>query len=91
LKTLTIFNAIIHVGNAICATISQSPQSTGSDSAGKSLEQLKGLLFPGDKDRMAEKTEKIKKILQAELDRGPILIKAMDDVGRVNQARRRRR
>jgi len=91
LKTLTIFNAIIRVGNSICATLSQSPQSSGKDSAGESLELLKGLLLPGETERMAEKTAKIKRLLQEENRKGPILVKAMDDVGRTNKARRRRR
>lgn len=90
MKTLTIFNAIIHVGNSIISAITQTPLNNNNDTAGKALEELKKLLLPGETERLERKTEKIKRQLKEEAAKGPIRVQAVDD-GRKKKGRGRRR
>lgn len=90
LSILTIFNAIIHVGNTVAAAVSGSPAS-GQNNAGKTLDALKKLLLPAEAERLEKKSEEVKEKLSRELARGAFQVRAVDDGSRRNQARRRRR
>ena len=90
LSILTIFNAIIHVGNTIAAAVSGSPAS-GQNNAGKVLDVLKKLLLPGEAERTEVKAEEVKAKLEREMAKGPMQVRTVDDGSRHNRARRRRR
>jgi len=78
LTTLTIVNAIIAVGNTISASVAGGGGGGNSgDAFKKTLDELKNVLMPGEKDRSKQKTDKIKRVLEEEAAKGPIKIKAM--------------
>ena len=92
LKTLTIFNAIIQVGNSVAAAVSKSSSADNRDLSGKAIDELKKLLLPDEAEKLEEKTDRIKRMLQEESARGPIRVKTVDsDSDRKKRARRQRR
>lgn len=79
IKTLAIVNAIIGVGNHIVAALSQSPgDSKGGESITKTLEVLKSLLLPEDKERTEDKAKRARRLLEQEAAKGPIKFRTMD-------------
>jgi hypothetical protein len=79
IKTLAIVNAIISVGNHVVAAITQSPgDAKGGDSVTKTLEALKEMLLPEDKERTESKAQRARRVLEEEATKGPIKFRTMD-------------
>lgn len=88
LKTMVLLDATIRGSNLVAAAVSGGSQPQKSDAAGKLLEALRRELLPGDEERMEEKTKDIKKILEAELAKGPIEVRVVDDGSKKPKRRR---
>ena len=89
MTTLTVVNAIIHVGQAIAAATSGG-SSPGGDAFKKSLDELKKVLFPDEERKVEEKAQRVKEMLSAELDKGPIKITPVDGGQKKGRVRHRR-
>jgi hypothetical protein len=77
LATLSIINAIISVGNTIASAVSGSTGSGGnSDTVQKTVAALRGLLIPEDEAYNDNKMDRIKKVLEQEVAKGPITVRA---------------
>ena len=77
LTTMSVINAIIHVGNVV-ATAVAGGQSSAADSLKKSIEDLKEVLFPEDKVNKNLKAGRIKQILEREAGGGILRVQTMD-------------
>lgn len=77
MTTLTIVNAIITVGNQITASMVPGSSQSNGDVLKKSLDELRLLLIPGEKERAAEKIRRIKETLEKEVASGPFKVKLM--------------
>lgn len=77
LTTLTIVNAIITVGNQISSAVSSGGSSGSGDALKKTLDELRLLLIPGEKERAAEKVRRVKETLEREVSKGSFKIKPM--------------
>lgn len=76
MTTLSIVNAIIHVGNSIAAASSGSnPSSGGADTLKKSMESLRDLLLPEDVNEKESKAERALKMLTEEAAKGPLMVR----------------
>jgi hypothetical protein len=72
--TTVLVNAIITVGNLIT-----SGGQSKSDALMKSLDALREMLIPGEKERAAEKMRATRVILEREASSGPMRIKLMSN------------
>lgn len=89
LTTLTTVNAIIAVGNAIQASLSEGASAGESGKAfKKTLDELREALIPGEKTRSKKRVEEIRKILEKEAAGGPIKVKPMTTDKKVKMKRR---
>lgn len=78
LTTLTIVNAIIHVGNCIQSALSGgSGNSQGTENLNKLIDTLKSALVPGAEMETESKVQRAMKILREEAAKGPITVRPM--------------
>lgn len=91
LKTIVLLDATIRGSNQVAAAVSGGSQPQKSDTAGKLLEALRRELLPGDEERLEEKSKDVKKILEAEMAKGPIKVQVVDDGSRKKKKQQRRR
>lgn len=77
ITTLTIVNAIITVGNQISSAMSSGGGQGSGDALKKTLDELRLLLIPGEKERAAAKIRKVRETLEREASGGTFKIKAM--------------
>lgn len=78
LKTVTLVNAIIGVGNVIAAAVSGSPgNQLGGDKITKSLELLKELLIPEESEKTEKQALEAREKLSKEVAKGPLKVRAV--------------
>lgn len=77
LKTMTVVNAIMVVGNAIRSTIAGSGETPSSDALDKSLEALKEALLPHWSEDTKKRSAEAMKKLKQEMDGGPLKVQVM--------------
>lgn len=78
MTTLTVVNAIIHIGNGIISAVSGGTQANGEgDKLEKTLASLKELLIPEDTFDKESKVQKALRTLQEEVAKGPLQVRAM--------------
>lgn len=90
-KTMAIVDATIRGSNSVTAAVSGGSQPPKSDSASKLIDLLRKELLPGEEERLEEKTRDVKKIMEAELAKGPIQIRVADDGSKKPKKGTRRR
>ena len=77
LTTLSIINAILHVGNVVASAVGGG-QAPGSDAVKKTLDELRVTLFPEDIKDGEQKAQRVKDILEREAAGGALRVKTMD-------------
>ena len=88
LKTMALLDATIRGSNFVAAAVSGGSQPSKSDSASKLIESLRQELLPGEEQHLEEKSRDVKRILAAELAKGPIHIRKVDDGSKKAKKRR---
>jgi hypothetical protein len=92
LTTLTLVNAIIHVGNTIAAAVSGSgSSSSGGDAFKNSIQELKKLLFPDEEAKLEKRASEVREILEREAASGPFQVRAVDGGKQKGRVRLRRK
>lgn len=88
LKTVSLVNAIIGVGNLVAAAVTESPgNQLGDDKLTKALELLKDLLIPEEGEQTSEKAKEAKAKLAAEIEKGPLKVRPIG-VGKKRQRKK---
>ena len=90
LKTMCLLDATIRGSNSVAAAVSGGSQPQKSDSASKLIEALRKELLPGEEGHLEEKSKDVKRILEAELAKGPIHIRKVDDGSKQAKSKKRR-
>lgn len=87
MKLMVVVNAIISVGNRVCAAVSSSDTPT-SDALKKSIDSLKQLLLPHWAEDTERRAKAAKDMLVKEVTRGPLTVKVL---GRDQNKRKRKK
>jgi len=77
MTTLTVVNAIITVGNQVVSALAPGGTQSTGDALKKSIDELRLILLPGEKERAAEKLRAVKETLEREVAKGPFKVKLM--------------
>lgn len=78
MTTLTMVNAIIHVGNGIISAVSGGGGTqSGAEKLENMINSLKDLLIPEDRFDKESKVQKALRILKEEVAKGPLEVRPM--------------
>lgn len=87
-RTMVLVNAIIHTGKMVAQAAAGSGSSSDGDELQKSINGLKELMFPELAEDREEKAREAKKLIEEEMNKGPMKARPS---GRQNRVRRSRR
>ena len=90
LKTVTLVNAIIGVGNVVAAAVTGSPNNQlGGDKVTKSLELLRDILLPEDSEGREKQATSAREKLAKEMAKGPLKVRAAGNPSKTRRTKKK--